>query len=104
MTPPNMNAGACCPWPTLSQKTRHACPDGSAGDGLAGLRLYLHDKRQDDFIDNLCRKLLSYGLGRSLLLSDKKTLEAMRTSLATDGYAMNSLLETIVTSPQFLNK
>jgi hypothetical protein len=79
-------------------------PDGKNRDGLKGLREYLRDKRQDDFVDNLCRKLFSYALGRSLLLSDNKALEAMRTKLAGDGYKLGSLIEVIVTSPQFLNK
>jgi hypothetical protein len=79
-------------------------PDGKDRTGLPGLREYLRDKRQDDYLDNLCRKLLSYALGRSLLLSDRKTLDAMRARLAADGYAFASLVEVIVTSPQFLNK
>jgi hypothetical protein len=85
-------------------ETRAVFPDGSEGDGLSGLRRHLKEERQDDFIDNLCEKLLSYALGRSLLLSDKKTLHAMRTKLAAEGYAMGSLIESIVTSPQFLNQ
>ena len=79
-------------------------PDAKDRTGLPGLREYLRDRRQDDFLDNLCRKLLSYALGRSLLLSDHKTLAAMRARLAADEYAFGSLVETIVTSPQFLNK
>jgi mono/diheme cytochrome c family protein len=79
-------------------------PDGKDRSGLKGLRDYLRDKRQDDFVDNLCKKLFSYALGRSLLLSDRKALGAMRSRLAADGYAFGSLVEAIVTSPQFLNK
>jgi hypothetical protein len=79
-------------------------PDGGERKGLEGLRDYLRTKRQNDFVDNLCRKLLSYGLGRSLQLSDQKTLDAMRTKLVADKYAFGSLAESIVLSPQFLNK
>jgi hypothetical protein len=79
-------------------------PDGTDRKGLQGLREYLHDKRQDDFVDNLCRKLFSYALGRTLLLSDQPALDAMRTRLAADGNSFGSLVEVIVTSPQFLNK
>ncbi|HMF15370.1 MAG TPA: DUF1592 domain-containing protein, partial [Gemmataceae bacterium] len=85
-------------------QTAATFPDGKDRNGLNGLREYLHDKRQDDFLDNLCRKLFSYALGRSLLLSDRKALDAMRSKLAADGYAFGSLVESIVTSPQFLNK
>ncbi len=77
-------------------------PDGSDGDGLNGLRRYLREARRDALVDNLCRKLLSYGLGRSLLLSDESTVEAMKSRLAENEHRFGSLVETIVTSPQFL--
>jgi hypothetical protein len=79
-------------------------PDGKDRTGLKGLREYLRDKRQDEFVDNLCRKLFSYALGRGILISDKKALDTMRARLAADGYAFGSLVESIIASPQFLNK
>ncbi len=79
-------------------------PDGKEREGVEGLRAYMRYKRQNDFIDNVCKKLLSYALSRSLIPSDKPALDAMRSKLATDNYAFGSLVETIVTSPQFLNK
>ena len=81
-----------------------AFPDGSNRVGLAGLRQYLLEQRRDEFVDNLCRKLFSYALGRSLILSDRKALREMRARLAAEEYAMGSLIESIVTSPQFLNQ
>jgi hypothetical protein len=85
-------------------QTAATFPDGNDRKEIEGLRSYLRDERQDDFVDNLCRKLFSYALGRGMLLSDKKALETMRTKLVADGYAFGSLVEAIVTSPQFLNK
>jgi hypothetical protein len=79
-------------------------PDGSDGAGLDGVRQYLASRRQADFVDNLCRKLLVYALGRSLVPSDKSTLKTMHARLAADGNRFGSLIESIVTSPQFLNK
>ncbi len=79
-------------------------PDGQERDGLSGLRAYVRDKRQEHFIDNLCKKLLAYALGRGIVPSDKKTLASMRARLKADGYAFGSLVEAIVTSPQFSNK
>ncbi|MEN9677302.1 MAG: hypothetical protein RIS76_3198 [Verrucomicrobiota bacterium] len=84
--------------------TQAAFPDGSEGRGVEGLRAYIHAHRQEDFLDNLCRKLLSYALGRSLILSDEITVRDMRSRLAADGQRFGSLVQTIVTSPQFLNK
>ncbi len=79
-------------------------PDGSEGAGLDGLRRYLTEKRRDEFLDNLERKLFAYALGRGLMLSDESTLKVMHTRLAADGYRLNSLIESIVSSPQFLTK
>ena len=48
--------------------------------------------------------MLSYALGRSLILSDDLLVDEMRTELKKNDYRFNSLIETIVTSQQFLNK
>ncbi len=79
-------------------------PDGSQGQGLDGLRQYLSQRRQDDFVDNFCRKLLVYALGRGLLLSDETCIKTMRSKLAADGYRFESLISSIVTSRQFLDR
>jgi mono/diheme cytochrome c family protein len=79
-------------------------PGGSEGVGLAGLRDYLRIHRQNEFIDNLCRKLLPYALGRTLLLSDKALVESMKKELAADEHRFENLVVTIVTSRQFLNR
>ena len=79
-------------------------PGGGEGTGLDGLRHYLREHRQDEFLDNLCRKLLAYALGRSLVLSDDVLVHEMRAKLAANHYRFSSLVESIVTSPQFLNQ
>jgi hypothetical protein len=79
-------------------------PGGMEGDGLDGLLQYLKTHRQDDFVDNLCRKLLSYALGRNLLLSDDALVEAMRMRLKEDDYRFSGLVATVITSSQFLEK
>ncbi|MDB5289865.1 MAG: Protein of unknown function (DUF1587)/Protein of unknown function (DUF1592)/Protein of unknown, partial [Phycisphaerales bacterium] len=84
--------------------TRATFPGGADGSGLAGLRAYIHERRENDFVENLCRQMLAYGLGRTLLISDDETISAMRNKLATDGYRFDNLIDVIVASPQFLNK
>ena len=79
-------------------------PGGGEGDGLDGLIDYLREYRREEFSENLCRKLFSYALGRTLLLSDDLMIETMKSKLEADGDRMHSLIETIVTSPQFLTK
>jgi hypothetical protein len=85
-------------------QTRATFPDGSEGDSVEGLRRYLRDERQQEFIDNLCRKFLAYGLGRTLLPSDDDTIERMQQQLAAEDQRFGALVETIVTSSQFLTK
>ena len=65
---------------------------------------YIREHRQNEYLDNLSRKLLAYALNRSLQLSDELTVERMEARLAAGGYKFSELVETIVTSPQFLNQ
>lgn len=87
--------------PVNSQAT---FPDGKNRQGLDGLRQYLLEQRRDEFLENFNRKLLSYALGRGLLLSDQSTLDQMRSSLTASEYRFESVITAIVTSPQFLTK
>ena len=79
-------------------------PGGSEGTGLEGVRTYIRENRQNQFLDGLERKLLVYALNRSLLLSDELVIDRMQAKLAANHYRFSSLVETIVTSPQFLNQ
>jgi hypothetical protein len=84
--------------------TRVMFPNGATGDGVVGLRDFFRGPARDAFSDNLCRKLLAYGLGRTLIPSDDQTIATMKANLARDGFRFESLVATIVTSPQFLNR
>src|SRR3954452_6466553 len=79
-------------------------PDGTSGSGVEGLRAFMRAKGESKFVDNLCRELLAYGLGRSVLLSDEPLLAAMRRNLSTRGFKFGNLVQSIVTSRQFLTR
>jgi hypothetical protein len=79
-------------------------PGGAEETGVGGLRDYIRAHREKDFVDNFCRKMLAYGLGRTLILSDEPTVEDMRAKLAADGFHFDTIIEDIVTSPQFLSR
>ncbi len=79
-------------------------PQGGEGTGVDGLREYIHKFRHDEFVDNFCRKLLAYALGRTTIPTDDDVVRAMRDRLEADGGRIGGLFETIVTSPQFLNR
>ena len=72
--------------------------------GVPGLQQFIRDHRQDRFVDNLSRKLLAYGLGRSLQLSDESLVDRLNLHMANNGYRFGALVEAIVLSPQFLNR
>src|SRR5205823_12697491 len=112
--------------------TRALFPDNIERAGVDGLRSYLDEKRRADFVSNFTGKLLSYALGRTLLPSDEPALKKMQTVATAGGYtpgdpvghaarvpddghasrvshepgtpALGDLVESIVTSRQFLNK
>ncbi|MBI1839238.1 MAG: DUF1592 domain-containing protein [Verrucomicrobia bacterium] len=84
--------------------TKATFPGGGEGVSLDDLRRYIHGRREEEFLENLCRKLLSYGLGRSLILSDDSAVRSMRRKLAAEGNRFSALVESIVTSSQFLNQ
>jgi hypothetical protein len=84
--------------------TNAVFPGGSQGSGIEGVRTYIREHRQTDFVDNLSRKLLAYSLNRSLQLSDEAVIERMEAKLPAKEYRFDTLVETIVTSPQFLNR
>jgi hypothetical protein len=79
-------------------------PGGVEGDGLVGLKDFIRGYRQDNFLGNLCRKLMAYALNRSPQLSDESLVDTMKTNLAADGYQFRSMVDTIVLSPQFRNR
>jgi len=79
-------------------------PGQISGTGLEGLQFFIREHRQEQFVNNLSRKLLAYALNRSLQLSDESLIEQIQTQLAAKQFRFNSLVESIVTSPQFLNR
>lgn len=79
-------------------------PDGTTGSNLDDLRRYLREYREQDFVDTLCRRMLAFGLGRTLLLSDDLLVDELTQKLQDDRYRFGRLIESIVTSPQFLTR
>ncbi|MEO6785690.1 MAG: DUF1588 domain-containing protein, partial [Chthoniobacteraceae bacterium] len=85
----------------LAIDTRAKLADGTAFDGLGGLRSYLMNTRRDDFLRQFCRKLLGYALGRSVQLSDKPLIETMLARLKENEYRVGTVIDLIILSPQF---
>ncbi len=79
-------------------------PGGDEGRGLRGVQTYIREHRQNDYLGNLSRKMLAYALSRSLQLSDEPIIEQAIENLETKDFRFAALMETIVTSPQFVNR
>jgi len=79
-------------------------PDGSQGEGVRGVRDYIRAERQDDYLYNLSSMLTAYAFSRSLILSDEPLIREAQANLASAEFRFSALIETIVTSPQFLNQ
>jgi len=85
----------------LAIDTRTTLPDGTAIEGLAGLRDYLLEQRREEFLRQFCRKLLGYAIGRELQLSDRPLVDSMLVRLAENDFRFSVAVETIVLSQQF---
>ena len=83
--------------------TRTALFDGATVNGADELRQYLLTTRRDALLQQFCRKLLGYSLGRSVLLSDRPLLAEMQSQLRQNHYRFAASVETIVHSKQFLD-
>ena len=83
---------------------RASFPKGAEGEGLQGIRKYIHDHRETDFVRGFSRRLLAYALGRSVALSDEVLVQQISDQLPADGFRFDTVLERIVTSRQFLHK
>ena len=85
----------------LAINTGTILPDGTAIEGLDGLRTWLVNDHREDFTRQFCRKLLGYALGRGVQLSDRPLIDAMLVSGESNEFRVGAIIEAIVQSPQF---
>ena len=75
--------------------------DGTEVHGLAGLRNVILN-REDQFVETVAEKLLTYALGRTLEHSDMPVVRQLTRQSAADTLTWSSLISGIVKSPPFL--
>ncbi len=83
---------------------RAAFPGGVEGEGLQGIRQYIRGHREGHFVRGFVSKMLAYALGRSLALSDDLLIQDVGGKLGKDGCCFETVVDSVVTSRQFLNK
>lgn len=86
---------------SVAVDTKTATEDGQEIEGIEGLRNYLLNQRHSDVVQQFCRKLLGFALGREVQLSDEPLLDTMEVKLHENNYRFHVAVETIVTSDQF---
>ncbi len=85
----------------LAVDTKATLRDGTAFDGIDGLRTYLLTRKRDVVVRLFCRRLLGYALGRAVTLSDSALLDEMVAELGRSGGSVTAAVKAIVRSPQF---
>lgn len=69
--------------------------------GMDGLKRYLLEHRQDQFVRALVYKLTTYGLGRSLTFADRAALDEMTAEIRERGDGLATMIEVIAMSDLF---
>ena len=70
-------------------------------DGTDGLKRFLLEHRQDQFVRALVHKMTTYALGRPLTFADRSSVEQIAADLRRQGDGLATMIEFIVTSPLF---
>ena len=75
--------------------------DGTEVAGWNDLQNYLLTQRRDTLLEQFCRKLLGFALGRAVMLSDRPLIAEMRRALEANDFRFSAAVITIVNSKQF---
>ncbi len=73
-------------------------------DGIDGLKHYLLENRQDQFVGAMVHKVTSYALGRPLKFTDRADLESITARVREQGDGLATLITAVATSDLFLSK
>ena len=78
--------------------------NGELLDGMAGLKTFLLEHRQDQFVSAMVVKGTTYALGRPLQFTDKADLDKITAQVRTQRDGLRSLLVAIATSELFRSR
>ncbi len=73
-------------------------------DGMDGLKRFLLENRQDQFVGAIVHKLTTYALGRPLMLADRAAIDEITSQVRQQGDGLATTIELIVMSDLFRNK
>ena len=78
-------------------------PHGPKIDGLQELKAYLLIDRQDDIVENVVRRLLSYSIGRELNYRDRFAVAKLVEEMRASNHGMRDIIVSICKSDLFKN-
>lgn len=70
-------------------------------DGMDGLKRFLLQSRQDQFVRAIVSKLATYALGRPLTFADQAAIDSITARVRRDGDGLRTIVEAIVQSDLF---
>lgn len=73
-------------------------------DGIDGLKRFLLENRQDQFVRAMVKKLLTFALGRPLAFGDLAAIDEITAGTRQRGDGLATMITTIATSPRFRSK
>jgi hypothetical protein len=76
-------------------------PDGTELNSIDGLKRVMLEQKQDLFLKNITRKLLTYALGRRLDATDEPAVESLLVSLKKNDLRMQQLLMAMIKHKAF---
>ncbi|MCP4813933.1 MAG: DUF1588 domain-containing protein, partial [Planctomycetaceae bacterium] len=76
-------------------------PHGPAVDGMQELKKYLLKDRKGEIVENIIRRLMTYGIGRELTYRDRFEVKKLLTLAEEDGYKLQGMIISICQSPTF---
>lgn len=76
--------------------------NGQKLDGIEGLKRFLLENRQDQFVRAMVYKLTTYALGRPLTFGDRSSVDRITADVRQQGDGLATMVTSIVTSDLFL--
>ena len=88
---------------TIAVQADARVPRGPEVDGMRELKDYLIKHRKDDIVQNVIRRLLTYGLGRELTYMDRFVVEKLAQQAKACDYRLRDVIVDVCQSELFRN-
>ena len=86
---------------TVEVSAKAGLPHGPEVNGVAELKAYLLKERKDDIVQNVVRRLLSYGIGRHLTYHDRFAVQVIVEEAKKKDLGMRDIIVSICKSDVF---